>query len=81
MQLLHMGQLADLVIWKPSIFGAKPEMVIKGGTIEWANMGDPNASIPTPEPVNRDIQGCTYGFIVGPRFSRLKEILFSLYKF
>ncbi|CAL5349722.1 unnamed protein product [Camellia sinensis] len=44
------GKLADLVIWKPSFFGAKPEMVIKGGTIAWANMGDPNASIPTPEP-------------------------------
>ncbi|OWM89748.1 hypothetical protein CDL15_Pgr024496 [Punica granatum] len=45
------GKLADLVLWKPSFFGAKPEMVIKGGTIAWANMGDPNASIPTPEPV------------------------------
>lgn len=48
----QVGKLADLVIWKPSFFGAKPEMVIKGGTIAWANMGDPNASIPTPEPVN-----------------------------
>ncbi|XP_074574155.1 urease isoform X2 [Curcuma longa] len=45
------GKFADLVIWKPSFFGAKPEMIIKGGTIAWANMGDPNASIPTPEPV------------------------------
>eukprot|EP00262_Sarcandra_glabra_P004489 TRINITY_DN1556_c0_g2_i1.p1 TRINITY_DN1556_c0_g2~~TRINITY_DN1556_c0_g2_i1.p1 ORF type:complete len:162 (+),score=32.00 TRINITY_DN1556_c0_g2_i1:69-488(+) len=43
--------MADLVLWKPSFFGAKPEMVIKGGAIAWANMGDPNASIPTPEPV------------------------------
>ena len=43
--------MADLVLWKPSFFGAKPEMVIKGGVIAWANMGDPNASIPTPEPV------------------------------
>lgn len=48
---VEVGKLADLVIWKPSFFGAKPEMVIKGGTIAWANMGDPNASIPTPEPV------------------------------
>jgi urease len=48
---VELGKLADLVIWKPSFFGAKPEMVIKGGTIAWANMGDPNASIPTPEPV------------------------------
>lgn len=46
-----MGKLADLVLWKPSFFGAKPEMVVKGGAIAWANMGDPNASIPTPEPV------------------------------
>ncbi|KAK4265017.1 hypothetical protein QN277_026124 [Acacia crassicarpa] len=45
------GKLADLVLWKPSFFGTKPEMVIKGGAIAWANMGDPNASIPTPEPV------------------------------
>lgn len=46
-----MGKLADLVLWKPSLFGAKPEMVIKGGQSAWAQMGDPNASIPTPEPV------------------------------
>ncbi|XP_031481255.1 urease isoform X1 [Nymphaea colorata] len=45
------GKLADLVLWKPSFFGSKPEMVIKGGFVAWADMGDPNASIPTPEPV------------------------------
>jgi urease alpha subunit len=45
------GKLADLVLWQPAFFGAKPEMVIKGGDIAWALMGDPNASIPTPEPV------------------------------
>uniref|UniRef100_A0A0E0F549 Urease n=1 Tax=Oryza meridionalis TaxID=40149 RepID=A0A0E0F549_9ORYZ len=50
-QPINVGKLADLVIWKPSFFGAKPEMVIKGGAIAWANMGDPNASIPTPEPI------------------------------
>ncbi|KAL1550436.1 Urease [Salvia divinorum] len=48
---VEVGKLADLVIWKPAFFGAKPEMVIKGGTIAWSDMGDPNASIPTPEPV------------------------------
>lgn len=48
---VEVGKLADLVLWKPAFFGAKPEMVIKGGTIAWADMGDPNASIPTPEPV------------------------------
>ncbi|KAL8137885.1 hypothetical protein V2J09_003886 [Rumex salicifolius] len=48
---VEVGKLADLVLWNPSFFGAKPEIVIKGGEIAWANMGDPNASIPTPEPV------------------------------
>jgi urease subunit alpha len=45
------GKFADLVIWKPALFGAKPEMVIKGGFIIAARMGDANASIPTPQPV------------------------------
>jgi urease subunit alpha len=45
------GKLADLVLWRPAFFGAKPELVVKGGFIAWAQMGDPNASIPTPEPV------------------------------
>lgn len=48
---VEVGKLADLVLWKPAFFGAKPEIVIKGGQIAWAQMGDPNASIPTPEPV------------------------------
>jgi urease alpha subunit len=43
--------MADLVLWRPAFFGAKPELVIKGGYIAWSQMGDPNASIPTPEPV------------------------------
>ena len=46
------GKLADLCLWKPAFFGVKPEMVIKGGEIAWAQMGDPNASIPTPQPVH-----------------------------
>jgi urease subunit alpha len=45
------GKLADLVLWKPAFFGVKPEMVVKGGMIAWAAMGDANASIPTPQPV------------------------------
>jgi len=45
------GKLADLVLWKPAFFGAKPEMVVKGGFIAWSVMGDANASIPTPQPV------------------------------
>jgi urease subunit alpha len=45
------GKMADLVLWEPSFFGAKPKLVIKGGMINWGLMGDPNASLPTPEPV------------------------------
>jgi urease subunit alpha len=45
------GKIADLVLWEPAFFGAKPKMVIKGGMISWANMGDPNASLPTPQPM------------------------------
>ena len=45
------GKLADLVLFKPALFGVKPELVLKGGFVSWANMGDPNASIPTPQPM------------------------------
>lgn len=45
------GKIADLVLWEPQFFGAKPKMVIKGGMISWSNMGDPNASLPTPQPM------------------------------
>jgi urease subunit alpha len=44
------GKMADLVLWEPAFFGTKPKMVIKGGVINWANMGDTNASLPTPQP-------------------------------
>ena len=49
---VEVGKLADLVLWKPAFFGAKPSMIIKGGLIIAAPMGDPNASIPTPQPVH-----------------------------
>lgn len=45
------GKFADLVVWSPMFFGVKPDLVLKGGTIAFAQMGDPNASIPTPQPV------------------------------
>jgi len=48
---IEVGKLADLVLWKPAFFGVKPELIVKGGFIAWAAMGDPNASIPTPQPV------------------------------
>ncbi|MBB5211096.1 urease subunit alpha [Microbulbifer hydrolyticus] len=49
---IEAGKLADLVLWKPAFFGIKPSMIIKGGMIAAAPMGDPNASIPTPQPVH-----------------------------
>ncbi len=48
---VEVGKFADLVLWKPAFFGVKPELVLKGGFIAQAQMGDPNASIPTPEPI------------------------------
>jgi urease subunit alpha len=45
------GKFADLVLWEPAFFGAKPKLVLKGGFVAWANMGDPNASLPTPQPM------------------------------
>lgn len=58
---IEVGKLADLVLWKPAFFGIKPEMVVKGGIIAWAQMGDPNASIPTPQPVYMRPQFGAYG--------------------
>ncbi|MDX1593708.1 MAG: urease subunit alpha [Gammaproteobacteria bacterium] len=49
---VEVGRLADLVLWKPAFFGTKPSLVLKGGMIATAPMGDPNASIPTPQPVH-----------------------------
>jgi len=49
---LEVGKIADIVLWKPAFFGVKPSMIIKGGMIAAAQMGDPNASIPTPQPVH-----------------------------
>src|SRR5439155_2102285 len=48
---IEAGKLADLVLWKPAFFGARPEVVLKGGVVAWSQMGDPNASIPTPQPM------------------------------
>jgi urease subunit alpha len=49
---IEVGKLADLVLWSPAFFGVKPDLVLKMGTIAAAPMGDPNASIPTPQPVH-----------------------------
>ena len=62
---IEVGKLADLVIWKPAFFGVKPETVLKGGLIAWANMGDPNASIPTPQPTFYRPQFGAFGKAIG----------------
>jgi urease subunit alpha len=58
---LEEGKLADICLWKPAFFGVKPEIVIKGGAIAWAQMGDPNASIPTPQPIHMRPMFGSYG--------------------
>jgi urease subunit alpha len=58
---IETGKWADLVVWKPAFFGVKPFLIIKGGTIAMAAMGDPNASIPTPQPVHYRPMFGSYG--------------------
>ncbi|MCK6388378.1 MAG: urease subunit alpha [Zoogloea sp.] len=58
---IEVGKLADLVLWKPAFFGAKPSLILKGGMIAAAAMGDPNASIPTPQPVHYRPMFGSYG--------------------
>ena len=58
---LEVGKLADIVLFKPAFFGVKPELVLKGGLIATANMGDPNASIPTPQPMYYRPQFAAFG--------------------
>merc|ERR1712227_635993 len=71
---LEVGKLADIVLWNPAQFGSKPEMIIKGGTIAWAQMGDPNASIPTPQPVlMRPMFGAQPGAIGGSCFAFVSQ--------
>jgi urease subunit alpha len=58
---LEAGKLADIVLWKPAFFGVKPSMILKSGMIAAAQMGDPNASIPTPQPVHYRLMFGAYG--------------------
>lgn len=58
---VEVGKLADLCLWKPAFFGVKPEVVLKGGLIAWAQMGDANASIPTPQPIHMRPMFASYG--------------------
>ena len=67
---IETGTIADLVLWEPQFFAAKPKMVIKGGVISWSNMGDPNASLPTPQP-------CLYRPMFGAFGRTLRETCIS----
>jgi urease subunit alpha len=58
---IEAGKFADMVVWKPAFFGVKPSLIIKGGSIAMAAMGDPNASIPTPQPVHYRPMFASYG--------------------
>ena len=70
-----MGKLADLVLWRPAFFGAKPELVIKGGFIAWAQMGDANASIPTPQPlIMRPMFGAFGGAVGGTSLAFVSQL-------
>jgi urease subunit alpha len=71
---VEVGKLADLVLWKPAFFGAKPSLIIKGGFIIAAPMGDPNASIPTPQPVHyRPMFGAYGGALTATCFSFVSQ--------
>jgi urease subunit alpha len=58
---VEVGKRADLVLWSPAFFGVKPEMILLGGSIAAAPMGDPNASIPTPQPMHYRPMFASYG--------------------
>ncbi len=87
---VEIGKLADLVLWKPMFFGVKPDLILKCGSIAGAAMGDPNASIPTPQPVHyrpmfaslgRSVQASSVAFIsknavgIGPELNLKKDTL------
>ncbi|MBE9113575.1 urease subunit alpha, partial [Nodosilinea sp. LEGE 07298] len=76
---IEAGKLADICLWRPAFFGVKPEIVIKGGAIAWAQMGDPNASIPTPQPVHmRPMFGSFGGAIAATSFSFISQAAIEL---
>ena len=71
---IEVGKLADLVLWKPAFFGVKPSLIIKGGMIIAAAMGDPNASIPTPQPVHyRPMFGAFGGALQATSFTFVSQ--------
>ncbi len=72
---IEVGKWADLVLWKPAFFGVKPSLILKGGFIAAAAMGDPNASIPTPQPVHyRPMFGSYGGALVGSSLTFVSQV-------
>lgn len=67
---IEKGKMADLVLWEPAFFGVKPQLVIKGGLINWANMGDPNSSLVTPQPkIMRPMYGAYHSVMESTRMT------------
>jgi urease subunit alpha len=86
---IEVGKLADLVVWKPAFFGVKPSLILKGGSIAMAAMGDPNASIPTPQPVHYRPMFASFGrslhlssltFVSQSAFASNKALQYGLQK-
>ena len=74
---LEAGKLADIVLWKPAFFGVKPAMILKSGMIAAAQMGDPNASIPTPQPVHYRMMFGAYGGGLRTSFTFVSQAAFD----
>jgi len=74
---LEVGKIADIVLWKPAFFGVKPSIIVKGGMIAAAQMGDPNASIPTPQPVHYRMMFGAYGGGLKKSFTFVSQAAFD----
>ncbi|MDE6007733.1 MAG: urease subunit alpha [Muribaculaceae bacterium] len=75
---IAVGKMADLVLWEPAFFGTKPQLVIKGGLINWANMGDPNSSLVTPQPkIMRPMYGATGQALQNTRMSFVSKAAYE----
>jgi len=75
---IAVGKMADLVLWEPEFFGTKPKLVLKGGFINWADMGDPNASLPTPQPkIMRPMYGAFGSSLPMTRMSFVSKAAFD----
>ncbi|WP_338760704.1 urease subunit alpha [Massilia sp. METH4] len=74
---LEAGKIADIVLWKPAFFGVKPSMILKGGMIAAAQMGDPNASIPTPQPVHYRMMFGAFGGGLKKSFTFVSQAAFD----